>query len=90
MIKNKFLCAALSCLLAAGSLAACGQKEPAPAADSVSALTDSSSSDSGSAVSIVTTIFPQYDWVREIVKDSSCFSATVLTFTAISRPRKTL
>lgn len=70
MIKNKFLCAALSCLLAAGSLAACGQNETAPAADSVSALTDSSSSDSGSAVSIVTTIFPQYDWVREIVKDS--------------------
>ena len=70
MIKNKFLCAALSCLLAAGSLAACGQNETAPAADSVSALTDSSSSDSESAVSIVTTIFPQYDWVREIVKDS--------------------
>lgn len=70
MIKNKLLCAALSFLLAAGSLAACGQKDTAPAADSVSALTDSSSSDSGSSVSIVTTIFPQYDWVREIVKDS--------------------
>ena len=70
MIKNKFLCAALSLLLAAGSLAACGQNETAPVAESVSALTDSSSSDSGSAVSIVTTIFPQYDWVREIVKDS--------------------
>ena len=70
MIKNKLLCAALSCLLAAGSLAACGQNETAPAADSVSALSDSSSSDSGSSVSIVTTIFPQYDWVREIVKDS--------------------
>ncbi|MBR3170995.1 MAG: zinc ABC transporter substrate-binding protein [Lachnospiraceae bacterium] len=70
MIKNKFLCAALSCLLAAGSLSACGQKEAAPAADSVSAQSDSSFDESGSAVNIVTTIFPQYDWVREIVKDS--------------------
>ena len=70
MIKNKLLCAALSFLLAAGSLAACGQTESAPNTDSVSAGTDSSRSDSGSSVSIVTTIFPQYDWVREIVKDS--------------------
>ena len=70
MIKNKLLCAALACLLAAGSLAACGQTEIAPNADSVSAGADSSQSDSGSSVSIVTTIFPQYDWVREIVKDS--------------------
>lgn len=70
MIRNKLLCAALAFLLAAGSLAACGQTEIAPATDSVPAEADSSSSDSESSVSIVTTIFPQYDWVREIVKDS--------------------
>lgn len=70
MLKNKLLCAVLSCLLAAGSLAACGQTETAPAADSVSAQIDNPSSDPESAVSVVTTIFPQYDWVREIVKDS--------------------
>lgn len=69
MIKNKLLCAALSCLLAVCSLGACGQTEDTPT-DSVSAPADSSSSDSGSSVRIVTTIFPQYDWVREIVKDS--------------------
>lgn len=70
MIKHKLLCTALSCLLAAGSLTACGHTETAPVADSVLAEADNSSSDAESSVSIVTTIFPQYDWVREIVKDS--------------------
>ena len=70
MIKNKVLCAALTCLLAVCSLGACGQTESTPASDSVSAPAGSSSSDSESSVRIVTTIFPQYDWVREIVKDS--------------------
>lgn len=70
MIKNKLLCAALSCLLAAGSLAACGQTETAPAVNTGSTPADSSSSGSESSVNIVTTIFPQYDWVREIVRDS--------------------
>lgn len=78
MIKNKLLCAVLTCLLTAGSLAACGQTEPAPSADSVSDEAGNPSSDSGSSVNIVTTIFPQYDWVREIVKDSPGNISTTL------------
>ena len=70
MVKNKLLCAVLSCLLAAGSLAACGHADTAPTADSVPVQVDNPSTDPESSISIVTTIFPQYDWVREIVKDS--------------------
>lgn len=52
----------LSTLLIAGCLSACGA-EAQPAADSAASHTDS--------IQIVTTIFPEYDWVMNILGDSS-------------------
>ena len=62
MFRKKSL-TALSLITAALTLTSCGANSSASTKD------DSSKSDSSKRLSIVCTIFPEYDWVREIMGD---------------------
>lgn len=79
MIKRKILSVLLCSALLIGCLGACGQSGESPAVDSSSvSLKEDSSSDKDASITIVSTIFPQYDWVREIIKDSPAEIETTL------------
>lgn len=79
MIKRKILSVLLGSALLIGCLGACGQAKETPAVDSSSvSLKEDSSSDKDTSINIVSTIFPQYDWVREIIKDSPAEIETTL------------
>lgn len=81
MVRHKFITAALAALLIAVPVCGCGQGPSGGTESSTVSShteTDNSSADSDSAISIVTTIFPEYDWVQEIVKDSPAGIETTL------------
>ncbi len=81
MVRHKFITAALAASLIAIPFSGCGQGPGGgteSSAVSSPTETDNSSADSDSAISIVTTIFPEYDWVQEIVKDSPAGIETTL------------
>ncbi|MCR4694490.1 MAG: metal ABC transporter substrate-binding protein [Pseudobutyrivibrio sp.] len=60
----------LSTLLIAGCLSACGA-EAQPAADSATQVSTETAASHADNIQIVTTIFPEYDWVMNILGDSS-------------------
>lgn len=61
---KKYIAAVLACFCALSSLTACGGS----AANTPSML---SSTGGENAIQIVTTIFPEYDWVREVLGDQA-------------------
>lgn len=61
---KKYIAAVLALFCALSSLTACGS----PAANTPSTLSSAVGED---AIQIVTTIFPEYDWVREILGDQA-------------------
>lgn len=69
---KKYIMIILAAILMVSSLAACGKlNETVKAADSVSKK-------NGDQLSIVTTIFPEYDWVKNILGADSEASVTML------------
>ncbi len=58
----------MSLLIVAGILTGCSNSNGAASSESSS---DSGKSESGKKLSIVTTIFPEYDWVRQILGDKA-------------------
>ena len=76
---KKLIAVLLSAILAAGALSACGSSQTASpagstAADTEAAADTASAAESAGAASeplnIVTTIFPEYDWVMNILGDN--------------------
>ena len=62
---RKLICSGLSLVLAMGLMAGCG-------------TASKSSSKKSGKISVVTTIFPEYDWVREIVGENDNVEITML------------
>jgi hypothetical protein len=60
---------ATAAVLAFGTLAGCGQS--GKKTESTAASTESSAEASGKKLKIVATIFPEYDWVRQILGDEA-------------------
>ena len=75
MLK-KIICVLLTLALVLGAFAACGSKTETPAAttaektdESGASATEAKPEDTAKRFSIVTTIFPIYDWVRNLLGD---------------------
>ena len=60
-----------------GAIVGCGTKEESPAGGVVDA-TESTQEAAADSISVVTTIFPEYDWVKQIVGDNSNVELTLL------------
>ena len=60
---------ATAAVLAFGTLAGCGQS--GKKTESTAASAESSAEASGKTLKIVATIFPEYDWVRQILGDEA-------------------
>lgn len=60
-----------------GAIVGCGTKEESPAGGVVDA-TESTQEVAADSISVVTTIFPEYDWVKQIVGDNSNVELTLL------------
>ncbi|MCR5666143.1 MAG: metal ABC transporter substrate-binding protein [Eubacterium sp.] len=72
---KKFIMMATTVALSVGMLAGCGQSSSSDA--SSNAETSTAEAD-GDSISVVTTIFPEYDWVRQLVGDTSNVDLTML------------
>lgn len=60
-----------------GAIVGCGTKEDSTVSGVVDA-TESTQEASADSISVVTTIFPEYDWVKQIVGDNSNVELTLL------------
>lgn len=60
-----------------GAIVGCGTKEESPAGGVVDA-TESTQEAAADSISVVTTIFPEYDWVKQIVGDNANAEITML------------
>jgi len=60
-----------------GAIVGCGTKEESPEGGVVDA-TESTQEAAADSISVVTTIFPEYDWVKQIVGDNSNVELTLL------------
>ena len=66
---KRWMAMATAAVLAFGTLAGCGQS--GKKTESTAASTESSAEASGKKLKIVATIFPEYDWVRQILGDEA-------------------
>ena len=66
---KRWLAMATAAVLAFGTLAGCGQS--GKKTESTAASAESSAEASGKKLKIVATIFPEYDWVRQILGDEA-------------------
>ena len=60
-----------------GAIVGCGTKEESPAGG-VADATEATQEAAADRISVVTTIFPEYDWVKQIVGDNSNVELTLL------------
>lgn len=60
-----------------GAIVGCGTKEESPAGGVVDS-TEATQEVAADSISVVTTIFPEYDWVKQIVGDNSNVELTLL------------
>ena len=60
-----------------GAIVGCGAKEDGTASI-VGDTTESTQEAAADSISVVTTIFPEYDWVKQIVGDSDSVEVTML------------
>ncbi|MBQ6464355.1 MAG: zinc ABC transporter substrate-binding protein [Pseudobutyrivibrio sp.] len=60
-----------------GAIVGCGTKEESPTGGVVDA-TESTQEVAADSISVVTTIFPEYDWVKQVVGDNSNVELTLL------------
>lgn len=72
--KNLILAVLCSCLMLVG----CGAKGEVTPADAGEATEATQVSEDGKTISVVTTIFPEYDWVRQVVGSNSNVEITML------------
>ena len=72
--KNLILAVLCSCLMLVG----CGAKGEVTPADAGEATEAAQASEDGKTISVVTTIFPEYDWVRQVVGSNSNVEITML------------
>ena len=72
--KNLILAVLCSCLMLVG----CGAKGEVTPADAGEATEAAQVSEDGKTISVVTTIFPEYDWVRQVVGSNSNVEITML------------
>lgn len=72
--KNLILAVLCSCLMLVG----CGTKGEVTPADAGEATEVAQVSEDGKTISVVTTIFPEYDWVRQVVGSNSNVEITML------------
>jgi zinc transport system substrate-binding protein len=72
--KNLILAVLCSCLMLVG----CGAKGEVTQADAGEATEAAQVSEDGKTISVVTTIFPEYDWVRQVVGSNSNVEITML------------
>ena len=71
---KKVISALLAVLMLAGMLAGCANSSDVPTVSTTAAATTAASQTEAPAkkeISVVTTIFPEYDWVREILGDQA-------------------
>ena len=63
-----------------GLFTGCGQtsKAPTDVAEETPAVESTATEGNGDAISVVTTIFPEYDWVRQIAGDNANVDVTML------------
>ena len=75
-MSKKIICVVLTLVLTLGLFAACGGKqEPAGAPTTINAQPENTSK----SFSVVTTIFPEYDWVKTLVGErADAFDLTML------------
>ena len=66
---KRWMAMATAAVLAFGTLAGCGQS--GKKTESTAASAESSAEASGKKLKIVATIFPEYDWVRQILGDEA-------------------
>lgn len=66
---KRWMAMATAAVLAFGTLAGCGQS--GKKTESTAASTESTAEASGKKLKIVATIFPEYDWVRQILGDEA-------------------
>ncbi|PHU35791.1 metal ABC transporter substrate-binding protein [Pseudobutyrivibrio ruminis] len=72
--KNLILAVLCICLMLVG----CGAKGEVTPADAGKATEAAQVSEDGKTISVVTTIFPEYDWVRQVVGSNSNVEITML------------